>query len=53
MMKLLPDDILHLLVYRHRYATKSSVIDFVRFRHPRYVHKYLTYACLPPKYNGY
>ncbi|KAH6851009.1 hypothetical protein B0I37DRAFT_126388 [Chaetomium sp. MPI-CAGE-AT-0009] len=35
MMKLLPDDILHLLVYRHRYATKSSVIDFVRFRHPR------------------
>jgi hypothetical protein len=37
MMKLLPDDILHLLVYRHRYATKSSVIDFVRLRHPRYV----------------
>lgn len=38
MMKLLPDDVLHLLVYRHRYATKSSVIDFVRFRHPQYVH---------------
>ncbi|GAB1313348.1 F-box domain-containing protein [Madurella fahalii] len=34
-MKLRPDDILHLLVYRHRYATKGSIIQFVRLRHPR------------------
>ncbi|KAK4040453.1 hypothetical protein C8A01DRAFT_35494 [Parachaetomium inaequale] len=38
MMKLPPDDMLHLLVHRHRYATKSSVVDFVRFRHPRCVY---------------
>ncbi|SPQ27688.1 4d30a0e5-42d4-4a09-afc6-e2612d422c12 [Thermothielavioides terrestris] len=35
MVKLRPEDILHLLVYRHRYATKASVIQFVRLRHPR------------------
>lgn len=35
MMKLPPEDLLHLLVYRHRYATKASVIRFVRLRHPR------------------
>ncbi|KAK4149382.1 hypothetical protein C8A00DRAFT_38024 [Chaetomidium leptoderma] len=35
MMRLRPEDILHLLVYRHRYATKASVIRFVRLRHPR------------------
>ncbi|KXX80673.1 hypothetical protein MMYC01_202113 [Madurella mycetomatis] len=34
-MKLRPDDILHLLVYRHRYATKGSIVQFVRLRHPR------------------
>ncbi|KAL2017286.1 hypothetical protein VTK56DRAFT_2355 [Thermocarpiscus australiensis] len=34
-MKLNPEDILHLLVYRHRYATKRSVIQFVKLRHPR------------------
>jgi hypothetical protein len=34
MMKLQPDDLLHLLVYRHRYATKASVIRFVRLRYP-------------------
>jgi hypothetical protein len=37
MMKLQPDDLLHLLVYRHRYATKASVIRFVRLRYPGYV----------------
>jgi hypothetical protein len=37
MMKLRLDEILHLLVYRHRYATEQSVIQFVRLRHPRYV----------------
>jgi hypothetical protein len=37
MMKLRLDEILHLLVYRHRYATKQSVIQFIRSRHPRYV----------------
>ncbi|KAK4455559.1 hypothetical protein QBC34DRAFT_70101 [Podospora aff. communis PSN243] len=33
-MKLRPEDILHLLVNRHRFATKASVIQFVRFRNP-------------------
>ncbi|KAK3372788.1 hypothetical protein B0T24DRAFT_529768 [Lasiosphaeria ovina] len=33
-MKLCPEDILHLLVHRHRYATKTSVIQFVRLRNP-------------------
>lgn len=37
MMKLSPEDLLHLLVYRHRYATKGSVVQFVRLQHPRYV----------------
>lgn len=37
MMKLAPEDILHLLVYRHRYATKGSIVQFVRLRHPTYV----------------
>ncbi len=37
MMKLGPDALLHLLVYRHRYATKGSVVQFVRLQHPRYV----------------
>jgi hypothetical protein len=36
MMKLRPEDVLHLLVYRHRYATKASVVQFVRLKHPRY-----------------
>ncbi|KAK4184868.1 hypothetical protein QBC35DRAFT_38526 [Podospora australis] len=34
-MRLSPEDILHLLVYRHRYATKASVIQFIRLRNPR------------------
>ncbi|KAK4101400.1 hypothetical protein N658DRAFT_486085 [Parathielavia hyrcaniae] len=34
-MKLHPDVLLHLLVYRHRYATRASVIRFIRLRHPR------------------
>ncbi|KAK4241070.1 hypothetical protein C8A03DRAFT_12642 [Achaetomium macrosporum] len=34
MMKLRPEAILHLLVYRHRYATKASVVQFVKQRHP-------------------
>ncbi|KAK0708989.1 hypothetical protein B0T26DRAFT_654380 [Lasiosphaeria miniovina] len=33
-MKLCPEDILHLLVHRHRYATKTSVIQFVRLSNP-------------------
>ncbi|KAK4164999.1 hypothetical protein QBC43DRAFT_288211 [Cladorrhinum sp. PSN259] len=33
-MRLLPEDILHLLLYRHRYATKTSVIQFARMRNP-------------------
>ncbi len=37
MMKLGPEALLHLLVYRHRYATKGSVVQFVRLQHPRYV----------------
>ncbi|KAK3901954.1 hypothetical protein C8A05DRAFT_15925 [Staphylotrichum tortipilum] len=35
MLKLSPENILHLLVYRHRYATKASVVQFIRLRHPR------------------
>ncbi|KAL2135856.1 hypothetical protein VTI74DRAFT_6619 [Chaetomium olivicolor] len=35
MMKLGPEDILHLVLYRHRYATKTSVIQVIRMRHPR------------------
>ena len=44
MLKLAPEDILHLLVYRHRYATKASVVQFIRLRHPRYASS----PCLPP-----
>lgn len=46
MVKLRPDEILHLLVYRHRYATKQSVVEFVRLRHPRYVSLLLCLATL-------
>ncbi|KAK4111158.1 hypothetical protein N656DRAFT_780960 [Canariomyces notabilis] len=35
-MKLRPEDILHLLLFRHRYATKESIVDAIRLRHPRY-----------------
>ncbi|KAL2260971.1 hypothetical protein VTK26DRAFT_4893 [Humicola hyalothermophila] len=34
-MKLRPEDLLHLLVYRHRYTTRRSVVDFVKLRNPR------------------
>ncbi|KAK3387242.1 hypothetical protein B0H63DRAFT_154092 [Podospora didyma] len=33
-MKLCPEDILHILVYRHQYATKASLVQFVRLRNP-------------------
>lgn len=33
-MRLSPEDILHLLVYRHRYATKASVVQLIRMRNP-------------------
>ncbi|KAK4228386.1 hypothetical protein QBC38DRAFT_156092 [Podospora fimiseda] len=33
-MRLMPEDILHLLIYRHRYASKTSVIQFARLRNP-------------------
>ncbi|KAK3997160.1 hypothetical protein QBC44DRAFT_230201 [Cladorrhinum sp. PSN332] len=33
-LRLLPEDILHLLLYRHRYASKTSVIQFARMRNP-------------------
>ncbi|KAK5660807.1 hypothetical protein OQA88_12175 [Cercophora sp. LCS_1] len=33
-MKLRPEDILHLLVNRHRFATKASIIQFARFKNP-------------------
>ncbi|KAK4122592.1 hypothetical protein N657DRAFT_469003 [Parathielavia appendiculata] len=33
-MKLHPAILLHLLVYRHRYATRASMIRFIRLRHP-------------------
>jgi len=33
-MKLRPEDILHLMVNRHRFATKASVIQFARFKNP-------------------
>ncbi len=41
MLKLAPEDILHLLAYRHRYATKASVVQFIRLRHPQYVTHHL------------
>ncbi|KAK0651318.1 hypothetical protein B0T16DRAFT_76942 [Cercophora newfieldiana] len=34
MMKLRPEDILYLLVNRHRFATKASIIQFARFKNP-------------------
>ncbi|KAK3314929.1 hypothetical protein B0H66DRAFT_605850 [Apodospora peruviana] len=33
-MKLRPEDILHLLVFRHRYTTKQSLIQFIRLKNP-------------------
>ncbi|KAK0626110.1 hypothetical protein B0T14DRAFT_93879 [Immersiella caudata] len=33
-MKLRPEDILYLLVNRHRFATKASIIQFARFKNP-------------------
>ncbi|KAK1761135.1 hypothetical protein QBC47DRAFT_22220 [Echria macrotheca] len=34
LMKLRPEDILYLLVHRHRFATKASIIQFARFKNP-------------------
>ncbi|KAK3943545.1 hypothetical protein QBC46DRAFT_34873 [Diplogelasinospora grovesii] len=33
-MRLPPDDLLHILVYRHRYATKASMAQAIRLRNP-------------------
>jgi hypothetical protein len=33
-MKLLPGDLLHLLMGHHRYASKGSLVAAIRFRHP-------------------
>lgn len=37
MMRLLPKEILHIIIYRHRYPTQSSLISFIRLCHPKYV----------------
>ncbi|KAK3684283.1 hypothetical protein B0T22DRAFT_273295 [Podospora appendiculata] len=34
MMKLTPDEILHLLVSRHRYTTKRSLVQFILLKNP-------------------
>ncbi|KAM7208588.1 hypothetical protein V8F20_001011 [Naviculisporaceae sp. PSN 640] len=34
MMKLSPEDVLHLLMFRHRYASKASLIRFIRLKSP-------------------
>lgn len=34
MMKLSPEDVLHLLLFRHRYATKASLVQFIRLKNP-------------------
>ncbi|KAK0634706.1 hypothetical protein B0T17DRAFT_502329 [Bombardia bombarda] len=33
-LKLRPEDILHLLTFRHRYATKASLVEFIRLKNP-------------------
>ncbi|KAK4216192.1 hypothetical protein QBC37DRAFT_280095 [Rhypophila decipiens] len=34
MMKLSPEDVLHLLISRHQYATKASLVQFIRLKNP-------------------
>lgn len=34
MMKLAPEDVLHLLMFRHRYTTKASLVRFIRLKNP-------------------
>ena len=36
-MRLRPEEVLHLLVFRHRYATKSSVMQFIELHRQWYV----------------
>ncbi|KAH6620942.1 hypothetical protein B0J18DRAFT_466563 [Chaetomium sp. MPI-SDFR-AT-0129] len=35
MMRLLPREILHIIIYRHTYPTQSSLISFIRLCHPK------------------